>query len=111
MSITSPITKQQINNYNSQPEVKEKGVKLVKTGTDRFKTFLLIILIGFLICAAVFAYLAYNDKLKLLNISIPQCPAQPACPEQKQCPTCPTCPSCPTCSNNCNPTLRCNNSS
>jgi hypothetical protein len=108
-----------LETYNSKPQVTENGVRLVYSDEDDRKEkkvkiqeekidklsiwnkVLIFILIGFLLCASVFAYLAYNDKLKLLNISIPQCPAVPQCPTQ---PACPSCPICPICS----PTLICN---
>lgn len=73
------ITKQEIETYNEKPEVKERGAKLVSIESDRFKNILLVILVGFLICSATFAYLAYNDKLKLFAIDIPKCP-EPAAP-------------------------------
>lgn len=89
------ITKPEIEEYNAQPEVKERGAKLVTISSDRFKNILLIILLGFLICSSTFAYLAYNDKLKLLNIDIPACPIPaeiPSCPTPAAIPACPACP-------------------
>lgn len=73
------ITKEEIKEYNERPEVKERGAKVVTISSDRFKNILLILLLGFLVCSGTFAYLAYNDKLKLMNIDIPSCPVAPAC--------------------------------
>lgn len=71
------ITREEINEYNSKPEVRERGARVVTISGDRTKTTIIFILIGFLICAGVFTYLAYTDKLKLFNIDIPDCVGSP----------------------------------
>lgn len=73
------ITKEEIEEYNQKPEVKERGAKIVTISSDRTKNIALILLLVIAISFATFAYLAYNDKLKLLSIDIPKCP-EPAMP-------------------------------
>lgn len=89
------VTREEIKEYNSQPEVKERGAKLVSASSDKFKNILLILLVVITISMATFAYLAYTDKLKLFDIALPSCPAPaeiPACPAAPACTNTNTCP-------------------
>jgi len=98
------ITKQEITEYNSKPEVQERGVKLVETKKDNYKNILLGILGVAVICLAILTYLAYQGDLKLTgDINIPDCPAAPAVPACN-CPSI-TIPPCPA--NSCNVNLTC----
>lgn len=113
-ALRSPLSSEQIKNYNQQPEVKEKGVKLVSEKEDekreikdKTKTILLIILGVAVLCFCVLTYLAYNGNLKIMDFTCPQ-PQQitiPPCPASPDVVV-PACPSCPSTNFTCNPLIK-----
>lgn len=77
-----------LEEFNNRPDVKGPGIMAVYKKDEeakekkiedlsKFNKILFAILIGFLICAATFAYLAYTDKLKFVDVNIPDCIGSP----------------------------------
>lgn len=77
-------------------EIKIEKVVARENGKSTFKTTLLWILFGFLICASVLLYFTYEGYFTPSNdqtCSAVTCPTI-TCPTVPACPTIPACPSC-----------------
>lgn len=89
--------KKEIFNWNESQPAKENNVKIVDRTRDNFKTWLLVILVGFLIGFGYLLYLSYNGNFKDTNSNNQTV----TCPSLS-CPITQACPKVPDCSNVCN---------
>jgi hypothetical protein len=61
------LSKADIKYANESPEAKAAGVRIVPTKKDKFKNWLLVILIGFLIVSGIAVYMMYKGKLQPIS--------------------------------------------
>jgi hypothetical protein len=101
-AVDGRITSDEVKSINRMPEAKKVGIVVSTRKMDRFKRWLVTILILFFILGLVFAYLTFIEKYKPITAMV--CPQIPACPAPVPCPQCQVCPSCAL---TCNPTLTC----
>lgn len=90
--VSEGISKVDIKYVNESPEAKATGIKIVRRNTDNIKTIFAVGFVVLVICASIVTYLAYYDKLNLVNLVCPA-PDIPECPQSPDV-TCPslTCP-------------------
>jgi len=102
----------EIKKINSSEEARIFGIKIVSRNLDIFKTYMLVILLGILVCSGIFVYLVYKGDLKSSVLQNTFCSnvtcSTVTCPTPAAFPAIPSCPACPSLS--C-PSVNCGNMS